>query len=313
MRSCILAFLAILAWTNCAPAQAPEPPPAAPPPIDSGFVAPDLTVPVMINGQGPFQFAIDSGSTTTLIAADLAEKLQLPEKGRVRVHAMSGTAYLRTVQIETIQISAISRQDLRVAAVSREHLGADGLLGINLLKNQRVTLDFADRTIRIEPSTARAEEPAEKADVDEIVVTAKLLHGQLVMADADADGQKVWVIVDSGSQASVGNFKLMDLLVKRHSGHEIRPVSLVDVLGRVTQAEYTLVERLRLGGMSLSPIPIAFADAHPFRQFGMLKRPALLLGMETLQNFRRVNIDFAARKVSFEMAKGKLQPTRRRP
>ena len=312
-RSRILALLAITAWAGCAPAQAPAPRSDPAPAADAGLPdVPAITVPVMINGQGPFQFAIDSGSTTTLISAELADRLQLPAKGAVRVHAMSGAANLHTVAIDTIQVSASSWYDIQAAAVPRAHLGVDGLLGLNLLKNQRVTFDFAAGTIRIVPtSTAgRASEP-DKAEGDEIVVTARLQHGQLVMADADADGQKVWVIVDSGSQASVGNFKLMELLVKRNSGAIIRPVTLEDVLGRATEAQYTFVERLRLGGLSLSPIPIAFADAHPFKLFGLMKKPSLLLGMETLRNFQRVNIDFATRKVTFEIAKGKLKPAPR--
>jgi hypothetical protein len=42
-----------------------------------------------------------------------------------------------------------------------------------------------------------------------------------------------------------------------------------------------------------------FADAHPFKRFDLLKRPAMLLGMDTLRAFRRVSVDFAARKVRF--------------
>jgi predicted aspartyl protease len=313
MRSRILMLLGVLAWAGCAQAQAPATegpsPPAA---ADDGSLPPDMTLPVMINGQGPFRFAIDSGSTTTLIASELADRLQLPARGQVRVHAMSGTASLRTVEIDDLQISSIGRRDVRVAAVPREHLGVDGLIGLNLLRRQRVILDFVGRTIRIEPSAAAAETPKEeKADGSEIVVRARLRHGQLVMADAEADGQKVWVIVDSGSQSSVGNLKLMQLLARDVPAFAITPVSLMDVIGRATNAQYTMVERLRLGGMALSPIPLAFADAHPFKLFGLLKKPSLLLGMETLQNFSRVDIDFGTRKVSFQIEKGKLLPARK--
>lgn len=310
MRSGILALLAGLAWAGCAHAREPVTPSApAPAAAREGDLPPDMTVPVMVNGQGPFQFAIDSGSTTTLIAEEVADRLQLPKNGEVRAHAMSGIATLHTVAIDTLQISSTTHHDVRVAAVPRDHLGVDGLLGLNMVKNQRVTLDFVARTIRIEPSAAaNAAEKQEKLDVDEIVVTARLRHGQLIMADADADGQKVWVIVDSGSESSVGNMRLMELMARNVPPSAIKPVSLMDVIGRATDAQYTFVEKLRLGGMSLSPIPIAFADAHPFRLFGLMKKPSLLLGMETLQNFSRVDIDFATRKVSFQLPKGKLLP-----
>jgi hypothetical protein len=44
---------------------------------------------------------------------------------------------------------------------------------------------------------------------------------------------------------------------------------------------------------------VAFADAHPFKRFGLLDRPAMLLGMDTLRVFHRVSVDFAQRKVRF--------------
>lgn len=310
-----LALLAIIAMAECAQAQAPAPgPEAAPVPasVVLGLVLPGMTVPVMINGQGPFQFAIDSGSTTTLISEELAERLQLPQGKTVRVHAMGGTARIRTVKIANIEVSANKQSDLELVAVSRDNLEADGLVGLNLLKKQRITMDFRERTIRIVPSTASAEGVEEVKDddgVSEIVVTARNRHGQLVMVDADANGQKIWVIVDSGSQASVGNLKLMKLLVKRTPGLKILPVTLTDVIGRHTDAEYTYVDRLRVGGIAISNVPIAFADAHPFTLFDLKKKPSLLLGMETLQIFNRVNIDFITRKVTFQIAKDKLRPS----
>ncbi|MEK6638843.1 MAG: retropepsin-like aspartic protease [Pseudomonadota bacterium] len=37
-----------------------------------------MTVPVMINGQGPFRFVIDTGADRTVISSELAERLGLP-------------------------------------------------------------------------------------------------------------------------------------------------------------------------------------------------------------------------------------------
>jgi hypothetical protein len=48
-------------------------------------------------------------------------------------------------------------------------------------------------------------------------------------------------------------------------------------------------------------LPIAFADVPPFRVFGLSDQPALLLGTDVLGAFRRVSLDFAARKVRFQL------------
>ena len=53
--------------------------------------------------------------------------------------------------------------------------------------------------------------------------------------------------------------------------------------------------------MVLRNVPIAFADVPPFAVFGMSKDPALLLGTDLLETFRKVSLDFRARKVRFQL------------
>jgi hypothetical protein len=48
-------------------------------------------------------------------------------------------------------------------------------------------------------------------------------------------------------------------------------------------------------------VPMAFADVPPFTVFGLTKQPAILLGTDLLETFRRVSLDFRARKVRFQL------------
>jgi hypothetical protein len=61
------------------------------------------------------------------------------------------------------------------------------------------------------------------------------------------------------------------------------------------------VAELKLGSVTLRNIPIAFADVPPFAVFGLSKEPSLLLGTDLLETFRRVSLDFRARKVRFQL------------
>lgn len=256
-----------------------------------------MTVPVMVNGQGPFEFVVDTGADRTVISDELARKLNLPKTGTAKLHAMGGTATVNLVKINTVQVSTNIAKRIRAAALPKRNIGADGLLGIDSLKDQRIVMDFQSNTMRIEP--ASTPEEAIPLDSDLIVVTARTRLGQLVMVDADANGQKIWVVVDTGAQNSIANTKLRTLLVKRVPDTEIKPINMVDVLGRNTPAEYTVVTKLRIGGISMGNAAIAFADAHPFKLFGLSRKPSMLLGVESLRSFRRVSVDFATRKVKF--------------
>ena len=303
LRSTLFAFLLLLANSvgaqqveNVAPANE-----AMAAPADSGVVAPlEMSVPVMINGQGPFEFIIDTASSTAVIAQDLAERLQLPSGGKTVIHAMGGIAEVRSVKIDNLTFSTTSVDNIKALTVARRNLGADGLLGIKQLKDKRVIMDFVTNTMRIEPSSSKSDTKPEVGK-NVIVVIGRSRLGQLVLADADANGQKVWVIVDTGSGDSVGNRRLMSLLTRRDPRTEMRPIALIDVLGRATPADYTYVKMLRIGGVEISNPAIAFADVYPFKIFGLTRRPSLLLGMDTLGAFRRVTIDFPARKAYFEM------------
>ena len=256
-----------------------------------------MTVPVMINGQGPFDFVVDTGADRTVISEELAKQLNLPQTGTATLHAMGGSAKVKLVAIKTVQVSTNIAKHVRAAALPRRNVGADGLLGIDSLKNQRIVMNFQTNTMRVEPASTPEEAVPEDSDL--IIVTAKTRLGQLVMVDADANGQKIWVVVDTGAQNSIANTRLRALLVKRVPETEIRSINMLDVLGRTTPAEYTVVSKLRIGGVSMGNAAIAFADAHPFRLFGLTRKPSMLLGVESLRSFRRVSVDFATRKVKF--------------
>jgi predicted aspartyl protease len=256
-----------------------------------------LTVPVIINGQGPFQFVIDTGADRTVVSAELADRLGLADAGKARLHAMGGSRDVRIVKVDALQVSTKVLRTLTAAALPAENLGADGLLGVDMLKGQRVVIDFVAQTMKVVPST-EAEEPV-PPDTSLIVVTARTRLGQLVMVDADADGQKIWVVVDTGAQNSVANSRLRTLLIRRAPKADIKPVTMIDVLGKITHADYIVVDKLRIGGVALGNAAVAFADVHTFRLFALSKKPSMLLGVDTLRSFRRVSIDFASHKVKF--------------
>lgn len=256
-----------------------------------------MTVPVMVNGQGPFQFVIDTGADRTVISSELAARLGLKTAGTARLHAMGGERDVRIVAIDTVKVSTNTARDVRAAALPERNLGADGLLGIDSLKGQRIIMDFKARTMTVVPSSKKDVPNADEEAM--IVVTAKTRLGQLVMVDADANGQKVWVVVDTGAQSSVGNTKLRRLMLKRNARLDIKPVEMSDVLGKKTQADYVVVDTMRVGNVAMRNSPIAFADAHPFKIFDLVDKPSMLLGMEGLRSFDRVSVDFTTRKIKF--------------
>lgn len=261
-----------------------------------------MTVPVQIDGRGPFEFIVDTGAERTVISSELARALELAPGRTATVHSMSEVSRIETVVIPDLRIGTRSVLGIHAPALAHANLGASGMLGVDSLQTQRVVFDFGRREMTITPSRRREERWPEGT----IVVTGRRLLGRLVLVDASFDGQRIWVVIDTGSQISVGNSQLRSALQRRGRLGLMAPVRMMSVTGGLIEAEYTIARRIRIGGIDIHNLPVAFHDAHPFRHLGLSDRPALLLGMDALQLFDRVSVDFANRRVRVLLDDGAL-------
>lgn len=252
-----------------------------------------MTVPVDIGGRGPYDFVVDTGAERTVISSELAGKLGLGAGRTSVVHSMTEVSRIRTVVIPELMIGGKKVRGIQAPALSQANLGAEGMLGVDSLQSQRVSFDFNRREMSITPSRRR-EEVWPK---DVIVITGRKRFGHLVLVDASVDGQKVWVIIDTGAQVTIANNALRQQLQRRGRLGPTTPVEMMSVTGGRLTVDQTKVNLIRIGGVDIVDMPIAFADVHPFSKLKLTKRPALLLGMDALRLFQRVSVDFANRKV----------------
>ena len=255
-----------------------------------------LTVPVTINGGGPYHFVVDTGAERTVISRELADRLTLAPAKPVTLLSIAGMDEVQTALVAELRLTSSRSHlsDLEAPILSQDHLGAVGMLGIDSLQTKRVIMDF--RKMRMSISDASRAMPVAS---DEIVVTARRRLGQLILVDADADGQKISVIIDTGSAVSIGNPLLRAKLAKRHRLGPFVPITITSVTGGQTMADHSYIRHVRIGGVSINDMPIAFADVQIFHRLGLDSKPALLLGMDALHAFDRVSIDFANRNVRF--------------
>ena len=252
-----------------------------------------MTVPVNIGANGPYAFVVDTGSERTVVSRELARDLALGAGPTATVHSMTEVSQIQTVVVQGLRVGQRTMNPIHAPALARVNLGAAGILGVDTLQTQRVIFDFQRNEMTVMPS--RRSDPTWPEGT--IVVTARSRFGRLMLIDASIDNQRVYVIIDSGSEISVGNMALRTALARRHRLGLLAPITMVSVTGGRATAEYSIARRLRIGGADINNLPIAFADVHQFLQLQLLDRPAILLGMDALRLFRRVSVDFANRRV----------------
>jgi len=303
-RIVALCFALALAGTPAAAQTLATPAPAQAPADYLAFDVLDerMTVPVEIAGAGPYPFIVDTGAQRSVVSRQLARRLGLPSGRRVRLTAMSGSSDVETVIVPSLTLSAPTKpglggQRIEAPALEAQHLGAPGMLGIDTLQDRAVVIDFDKRAMTVATSTKR--DARRRAAADEIVIQAKSLFGQLVVTDAFVLGKRVRVILDTGTPVSIGNVALRQLIAKRKV--ETTPAVFTSVLGDQITADYVIIPEMKLGDATLTSLPVAFSDVAPFRAFGVEDKPAILLGMDALQLFRRVHIDFANRQLRLAM------------
>lgn len=301
-----LTFAALALASLGTPAAAnPELPPPPPAPATTGIVDPAaetlaleeeryrrLTLPVTVEGTGPFAFMIDTGSQATAITREIRDIVGLAPAGTATLVGMASRRQVELASVERIEFGANSYTNFTAPVLERAHVGADGIIGLDALQDFRVLLDFRKATISVEDAREK-----EGRGGFEIIVRARSRLGQLLITDALVEGVRATVIIDTGAQASLGNLALREKIRARRAEAVLTTdVNGVDILG-----ELAVVRTLTIEGLALTDVPLTFADAPAFAALGLNDEPVLSIGMQHLSLFDRVAIDFGRKRIAFDV------------
>jgi predicted aspartyl protease len=279
------------------PALIPHPPPTPAPPADIGLIT-DLyrrmTAPVRINGQGPYAFVVDTGANRSVVSSELAERLALTRGADQSLNDAAGLQLAPTVTAG-LAVGGGAETELVLSVLSAAAIGGQGMLGLDRLADRRLTLDFHGQQLRIDGGHGGAR------DRLDIVVRARRRAGQLTLVDADLGGEAITAFLDSGSQATIGNPALRALARARDPKGLWGSASIVSASGQAIPAEVASLPDLRVGGLRIQNLSVAFADLHTFRLWDLAARPAILLGVDVLSRFDSVQLDFGRGEVRFRL------------
>lgn len=265
--------------------------------IDARKLRTRMTVEVKVNDTGPYRFVVDSGADSSVVGERLAAALKLKPGQPTMLNGITDTQLVNRVFIDELELGPTQLYNLEVPVLKERDIGAAGMLGLDALVEQRLMLDFEKRQISVDDAAT----PAARMD-GEIVVRARLQRGQLILTHVKAGTTSVDAVVDTGSEITIGNTHLRDLLIRKGS-RQFTKIGVVGVTGTQIELEVARVDVLKLGSITLRNVPVAFADIPPFAVFGIDKQPALLLGTDVMEVFRKVQLDFRERRVRFQLRK----------
>ena len=117
---------------------------------------PLILVDVHANGRGPFQFAIDTGTSTTAITPQVARQLGVPTSpigsgttAGAHVDVTAGT--LQSFQLGGAKIDnlAVVTADFFDSLSSAIGANLEGIVGYNFLRNYKVAIDYPNRLLSL--------------------------------------------------------------------------------------------------------------------------------------------------------------------
>ncbi|MFX1272395.1 MAG: retroviral-like aspartic protease family protein [Promethearchaeota archaeon] len=166
-------------------------------------------VPVMINGEGPFVFVLDTGASITTVSSSLVEELGIPtyvgEKKKARGVGGNELPVL-TAKIESLEIGFLQFQDEEVGVIDFANmLGTTGcgptagVIGHTILKNFRVGLNYGTLQLSLEESNG-----SDTMNAFEWIPFKYLMDSHLIGVPVYINGKGPFDhILDTGSSGNV--------------------------------------------------------------------------------------------------------------
>jgi predicted aspartyl protease len=117
---------------------------------------PLILVEVHANGRGPFQFAIDTGTSTTAITPELAKELAVASAPvgagtTAGAHVAVTAGMLQSFMVGDAKIDNMAVVVADFFAILSSAVGAklDGIVGYNFLRNYKVVIDYPNERISL--------------------------------------------------------------------------------------------------------------------------------------------------------------------
>jgi predicted aspartyl protease len=233
---------------------------------------------------------LDTGATQAAIADSALARMALqPDANKlVRVQGVAASVLAPVVRVHSLSFGSMHFKEVDLPVLKGPLLsGLDGVLGTQGLDGSQVLVSLLDHHCIIIPSPRLAL-------ILRGASAVRLLSQRLPLVSAIIAGVRVQVIIDTGATDTLGNQALLAALRKAGAVRALsESPALLDVTATQSMGLSATTAPLRLGNVSVQPPTVTFADFQVFDHWKLSRRPAMLLGMDTLATLAGFSIDYA--------------------
>jgi predicted aspartyl protease len=259
-----------------------------------------IWAPVMINGHGPFRMVLDTGASHSAVTAlvALALGISTDQSPPVILRGVTGYATVPTIRVDTLTVGDLAVDSPILPIVPDALGGAQGILGAEGLAGKRIFIDFRHDKIVITYSRN------ERSSRDFVDVPFHAIRDTLVVVNAVIDDVRVKAIIDTGGQTTIANLALRDALARRSASSRGRPDQIIGATKDIESGEIMSMPAIEFGSIRIRDSGVTFADIYIFKQWKLLKEPAILIGMDALGLLDTLVIDYRRHELQMKMQRG---------
>ncbi len=250
-----------------------------------GEPQPLVLVPTYINGQGPFDFILDTGASTSLLTPSLAEKLGVVCQDEREGLVAGGKIVLGLGEVNSFSIGQAKVNDLLVGVVDLtdvcQAINAEvsGGIGYNYLQNFHIHLNYQKQVLRL---TTPINSHSLSNSINQIKF--RLAHPQrplIVVPAMINDTGPYYFALDTGASGTVISVDIAQVLSLENKSME----TVTTGGGYQLSMPITEVSSLTVGNAKVENLVVVVADF-----FGMLSKVAGIklhgiIGFNYLKNF----------------------------
>jgi len=272
------------------------------------FVAPTrrdsigrIWAPVYINGRGPFRLVLDTGATQSAITRTVASilGLSLDQSPPLLLRGVTGVAKVPTVQVQTLSVGDLTVNEPILPIVPDAMGGADGILGTAGLFDKRVRIDFRHDLITI--TYSRNQRPGRGFEAFHFKADA----ATPIIIDADVGGVPAKAIIDTGGQLTIANLALRNALSRSGDWHRGTPDTIAGATLAIQDGEIMATPAIDLGSIQIVETAVTYSDLMIFSHWQLLRKPAILVGMDALGLLDSLVIDYKEHELDMRIRSGR--------
>ncbi len=270
------------------------------------FLHNQIVLHATVQGQGPFNFILDTGTYTSAIDLNLARQLRLPlGPEEMVVGAGNSRKNGRATLCQDVRLGDLVVRDLTATAIDladvRTALGRSlhGVLGYSFLRSRVLQIDYFRRQIRFLPaSPVPTGQPPDDARSIWFPMVFREKSVLPVLHDFYVNGVRVSITLDTGSSLGLVLFpSAIDRLGLRELARAGIPMRAAGYLGHAVLTK-GWVTSVKLKTIDLGAVEVAYVQTG-FGQNEELEQRAGNIGNAVLQDFV-LTLDYPGRMVKLE-------------